>query len=153
MTAPHVRLVHDAGGAFSNVDRPERVHVIRGVFDGSVRAPGPLLLAPDAWVTGDVDARGAVHLARGARVGGALRAAGEVVLGANARVEGSLRAEGNVTVQSGAVVAGELDAAGDVRLAPRARVERLVVGGDLHVRQPVRAPRVRVRGRVNVDPA
>lgn len=149
----HVSEVEDSLGSFSHVDRPERIHVVRGEVDRGVRAPGPLLLAPGAIVHGDVEARGAVHLGRGASVTGTIRAMGAVVLGAGATVSGGIRAEGRVLVQSRASVAGELDAAGDVALAPRSRCARLLVGGDLHVRQPVVAPAVRVRGRVFIDPA
>lgn len=146
-----VSLVHDAAGAFSQVDRPEKVHVVHGEVAGGIRAPGPLLLAPGARVLGDVHARGAVHLSRGASIGGHLAAVGDVILGAHASVAGGIRAEGKVVVQGRATVTGEIDAAGDVRLAPRSRVERVIAGGDLHVEQPVVAPKVRVRGRVFVD--
>lgn len=151
MSAPKVRLVHDASGSFSQVDRPEKVHVVHGDVSGSIRAPGPLLLAEGARVAGDVEARGAVHLARGASVGGNVRAMGDVILGAGASVARGVRAEGKVVVQANAIVTGELDAAGDVHLKPRSRVDTLVAGGDLHVHQPVVAPRVRVRGSVYVD--
>lgn len=129
-----------------------RTHVVHGAVEGSLRAPGALILAPGAQVGGDIDARGEVHLARGAFVAGSIRAMGAVIVGAHARVVRGIRAEGGVTIQSGAIVSGDIDAAGDVRLAPRSRIESLKVGGDLHVCQPVVAPRVRVRGRVSVDP-
>lgn len=151
MSAPKVRLVHDETGSFSQVDRPEKVHVVHGVVPGSIRAPGPLLIAEGAKVAGDVDARGAVHLARGASVGGNVRAMGDVILGAGSSVFRGVRAEGKVVVQGDATVTGELDAAGDVHLKPRSRVGTLLAGGDLHVHQPVLAPRVRVRGSVYVD--
>lgn len=153
MSMPKVRLVHDEAGTFSQVDRPEKVHVVHGEVAGSIRAPGPLLLAPGARVHGDVEARGAVHLSRGASVGGQVRAVGDVIVGAHASVARGIRAEGKVVVQGRAIVTGEIDAAGDVRLAPRSRVERVLAGGDLHVVQPVVAPKVKVRGRVFVDPA
>lgn len=131
--------------------RPDRVHVVRGDVPKGVRAPGPLLLAAGARVMGDVEARGSVHLARGAHVAGAIRAMGDVILGAGASVMGDVRAEGRIVVQGGASVTGAADAAGDAHLMPRAKVAHLDVGGDLHVAQPVTAPKVRVRGRVYVD--
>lgn len=135
------------------VRRAENAHVVHGAVDRSLRAPGPLVIAAGAHVAGDIDARGGVHVGRGAFVAGTIRAMGEVVVGAGATVVRGIRAEGRVLVQTGASVAGEIDAAGDVRLAPHARIERLVVGGDLHVSQPVRAPKVRVAGRTFVEPA
>lgn len=151
MSAPKVRLVHDTSGSFSQVDRAEHVHVVHGVVPGSLRAPGSLLLAEGAQVAGDVEARGAVHLARGASVGGNVRAMGDVILGAGSSVARSVRAEGKVIVQGHATVTGEVDAAGDVHLKPRSRVGTLLAGGDLHVHQPVLAPKVRVRGAVYVQ--
>lgn len=130
-----------------SIHRMDRSHVVRGDVPRGIRAPGPVILAPHARVMGDIHARGEVHLSRGASVGGSIRAMGGVILGAGSSVAGGVRAEGSVLMQRGAIVSGELDAAGDVRLAPRARVARLHVGGDLHVGQPVMAPQVRVRGR------
>lgn len=135
------------------VRRAENAHVVHGAADRSLRAPGPLVIAAGAHVAGDIDARGSVHVGRGAFVAGAIRAMGEVVIGADARIVRGIRAEGRVLIQSGASVAGEVDAAADVQLAPHARIERLLVGGDLHVAQPVHAPAVRVRGRTFVEPA
>ena len=137
----------------SKVRLVDQVHVVHGDVASGIVAPGPVLIASDARVMGDVEARGHVHLARGARVAGQVRAMGEVIVGAGGSVSGGIRAEGRVVVQGGAIVTGQIDAAGDVQLMPHARVEHLVVGGDLHVRQPVRAPRVLVRGTVRVDPA
>lgn len=152
MASHRVRLVHDEAGTFSQVDRPEHVHVIHGEVGSGIRSPGPLLIAAGARVMGDIDARGAVHLARGASVGGHVHAMGAVIVGAGASVAGGVRAEGRVVVQAGAIVSGQIDAAGDVQLMPGARVEKLIVGGDLHVRQPVRAPKVMVRGSVTIEP-
>lgn len=152
MSASKVRLVHDEAGSFSQVDRPETVHVVHGEVASGIRSPGPLLIAAGARVMGDVEARGAVHIGRGASVAGQVRAMGDVIVGAGASVSGGVRAEGKVVLQGGSIVSGEVDAAGDVRLLAQARVEKLVVGGDLHVTQPVRAPKVRVRGKVTVDP-
>ncbi|HET6404775.1 MAG TPA: polymer-forming cytoskeletal protein [Candidatus Thermoplasmatota archaeon] len=134
------------------VHRMANAHVVHGEVDASVRAPGALVVAPGARIAGDIDARGEVHVARGAFVAGAIRAMGGVIVGAHARVVRGIRAEGAVTVQAGAIVSGEIDAAGDVRLTPGSRVDTLLVGGDLHVMQPVVAPKVRVRGRVHVEP-
>lgn len=151
MSDAKVTRVEDRLGAFSAT--PAHVHVVHGDVPKGLRAPGPVLLGHGANVAGDVEARGSVHLARGAHVGGAIRAMGDVILGAGATVMGGVRAEGRVVVQGGASVTGAIDAAGDVHLMPRSKVADLVVGGDLHVAQPVTAPKVRVRGRVFVETA
>lgn len=90
------------------------------IFDGNLRVPGHLVLAPDCHVWGDLIVNGRLDLGPHGTVGGRC-ACHEALVGHHATVRGGLTSTGDVTVADGAHVAG-IEAGGTVLLRPGATV-------------------------------
>ena len=90
------------------------------IFDGNLRVPGHLVLAPDCHVWGNLVVNGRLDLGPHGTVGGRC-ACHEALVGHHATVRGSLTSTGDVTVADGAHVAG-IEAGGTVLLRPGATV-------------------------------
>jgi len=90
------------------------------IFDGNLRVPGHLVLAPDCHVWGNLVVNGRLDLGPHGTVGGRC-ACHEALVGHHATVRGALTSTGDVTVADGAHVAG-IEAGGTVLLRPGATV-------------------------------
>jgi cytoskeletal protein CcmA (bactofilin family) len=90
------------------------------IFDGNLRVPGHLVLAPDCHVWGNLVVNGRLDLGPHGTVGGRC-ACHEALVGHHATVRGGLTSTGDVTVADGAHVRS-IEAGGTVRLRPGATV-------------------------------